>query len=1168
MTGPQPQDPGRRLDARALFDEIRSLSRPQLTPAARYRGLYALLDRLCAELSAGFATEYSGLFSRLYAVCRATHTDHRAADRFRRRARRVLRGEDTPDENGFRADLGLLLRFVADLTATEPPADLRARAGNAPHADRPAPHAAADGREEALRVLLTEIHPDRLVCLPADGSDTPLHVSTAAQPELAEEAEAGMQACLIGLRPGTPPQEAWLVILEPDFLIDVSALTACVKPYGSSPLHYFLQKLAPRALTAPILLGNAANQFMDDCLHERPAPACVSGNGGADGGTAAADEEERLFLHSIRKHFRTNPLDYVCCPDAVDAAFFDKARMHFRHIRRTVARDFARPEVDIRAEEVLLEPAFISPTLGLRGRLDVMTADHLRLIELKSGKAADFGRSPRTEHVLQMALYKEILHFHFRLPRTAVRSFLLYSAHPALFDERPAAEAVRDVLRLRNGIVRTEALLRRGRWSDLLPALTAEALNGRGMRGRLFEGFLRPALERLVRPLHGMTARERAYFTAATAFLAREQFLAKTHDARPGSQRGFARAWTADTADKRAAGDILTGLRIRETETEEGAVAGLVLDLPDYGEDFIPNFGIGEMVQLYQRNDEGTDMAHSQLIRATLLGLTEREARLRLTYPQRNARLFPAKSLYAIEKDATDAAFTQGYRGLYGLLTTLPERRALWLAEREPRRDTARRRRGDYGGMNGVVEAALQARDYYLLVGPPGTGKTNVALRAMVAEFMRQREAEKRRGEADEGADGLLLTAYTHRAVDEICGMLEELAADGGAATGADFDYVRLGHEQACAPRFRHRLLERRAGELKSRGAVAALLRGIPVYVGTLMTLSGRPELFRLKRFRAAIVDEASQVLEPQMLPLFCATAEGADGTAVAAIGKFIFIGDHRQLPAVVMQPPGKAQTDAELLAEMGVADLRQSLFERLYRLWLRERKPGIAGLLDRQGRMHPDICGFVSRYFYAGGLHSLTLPHQRGPLPVSRAPRDEWERRVAERRMVFVDVKKGKPGGNGGAPGADNPKCNAEEAEAVARLAEAIVRLHGGEEGGFDTGRRIGIIVPFRSQIGLVRTRLRQSGLAGAEEITIDTVECYQGSQRDFILFSATVSRPAQLRLLSEEHEAEGQLIDRKLNVAITRARMQFVLVGDGDLLSRSRIYRHLIDYCKKEEK
>lgn len=85
------------------------------------------------------------------------------------------------------------------------------------------------------------------------------------------------------------------------------------------------------------------------------------------------------------------------------------------------------------------------------------------------------------------------------------------------------------------------------------------------------------------------------------------------------------------------------------------------------------------------------------------------------------------------------------------------------------------------------------------------------------------------------------------------------------------------------------------------------------------------------------------------------------------------------------------------------------------------------------------------------------------------------------------------------------------------------------------------------------------------AEEIDIDTVERYQGSQRDIILFSTVVGSTWQLPILSNPVETDGELIDRKLNVAITRARHQFLLLGDLQLLASCTPYRQLIDYIRQ---
>ena len=84
-------------------------------------------------------------------------------------------------------------------------------------------------------------------------------------------------------------------------------------------------------------------------------------------------------------------------------------------------------------EDTLLEPSFICETLGLRGRLDVMAANHKSLVELKSGKAEEnYGhlQGPQRQHVMQMSLYKEMLHYNFSMPRDNVKSFLFYSRYP------------------------------------------------------------------------------------------------------------------------------------------------------------------------------------------------------------------------------------------------------------------------------------------------------------------------------------------------------------------------------------------------------------------------------------------------------------------------------------------------------------------------------------------------------------------------------------------------------------------------------------------------------------------------------------------------------------------------------------------------------------------
>ena len=173
------------------------------------------------------------------------------------------------------------------------------------------------------------------------------------------------------------------------------------------------------------------------------------------------------------------------------------------------------------------------------------------------------------------------------------------------------------------------------------------------------------------------------------------------------------------------------------------------------------------------------------------------------------------------------------------------------------------------------------------------------------------------------------------------------------------------------------------------------------------------------------------------------------------------------------------------------------------------------------------------------------------GKLPFAQVGQG-LSRAIAGVRLGFLPVRPDRP--------VANNKANAAEAEAVSALVEAIGRLYVLNRLPFDAGRQVGIIVPFRNQIAMVRQALSRRGITDAGSITVDTVECYQGSQRDHIIFSTTISQPYQLGLLSAVQQVDGRPVDRKLNVAVTRARMQLIVVGNDLLLNRSPLYRELI--------
>lgn len=1167
-----------------IFDEIRNIMQPDMDCTARYHALDALLLRALKDRTRHSPVDFTHTAARLYWLCKQTGHPSHPLEVFRARAGRIQKGLFLPNGEDEAYDLKAVCEGLAAFYQTHVPEDVQKRL---PRHWRPAP-TPAEKVSQAKRIRITVHRWDEHFIYGKDHThptEQLLKVEYADETDrtfadLKEQLYEGAQLNLLSVKAikaeGAYPYvlKPEMLVLDPDFLIDITALCACIRPYGYSAYTHLLNKFAPPARSAAIQLGNAANQFLDDCVNEnrdleRADRACPESAGrerfiqNADG-TAEAE----LYLRSMQNSFRLSPLAWSTLPD-IDRDFFNRCEMQFRHIRQTVRNSFSAAGIDIRQTEVELEPSFLCEALGLQGRMDLLTRNADKLVELKSGKADEYPyRSPKDEHRLQMALYKEILYYNLDRRHEQVQSYLFYSRYPGLYAVDVPRSHIRRVMALRNAILHIEHRLRRGESRALIGELTEERLNVDGRGDRLYTRYLRPRMMEILTPLHGMRGAEADYFHRFLTFTAREQFRAKVGDDRADSPGGFSETWCCDTLTKQQNGNILTGLKLHPVPDEEGAIVRLDLKLPEYGEDFLPNFRQGDMVMLYERNHEGDNVTNKQFFRCTIEEIHPEHMLLKLSYKQRNAGVFRPDSLYAVEPGYMDATFNQAYSGLFSLLTAPRERKELLLGIRPPATDPSVRLHRHYLNeeIDRIVLKAKQARDYFLLVGPPGTGKTSVALKSMVEEFL-----------SDHPQKTLLLMAYTNRAVDEICHTL--------SAINPAPEYIRIGQELNCASDFRPRLMKHVIGDATSRKEIYEKLAPVRVFAGTISSLCSQTELFSLKVIDVAIIDEASQVLEPQLLPLLCATTavnRGDYNLNRLAIGKFILIGDHKQLPAVVSQPREMSRVTEDSLQAIGLTDCRNSLFERLHRLSSLQGTKNIVEMLHRQGRMHPSICEFVNRNYYNGGLDAVPLPHQQEPLAFGTRPDDDqWTAFVGGTRMAFISVQADKAEyytkieskqeqtklAQGLPSVGDSSKSNKREAETVARLVHTLCQLHSRSGIPFSPCKQIGIIVPFRAQIAMIRKALAERHIPDTADITIDTVERYQGSQRDIIIFSTTVSRPYQLSILSEPVMTDGREIDRKLNVALTRARKQFFMTGNETLLRNCTAYREFLDFLSKEQ-
>ena len=162
------------------------------------------------------------------------------------------------------------------------------------------------------------------------------------------------------------------------------------------------------------------------------------------------------------------------------------------------------------------------------------------------------------------------------------------------------------------------------------------------------------------------------------------------------------------------------------------------------------------------------------------------------------------------------------------------------------------------------------------------------------------------------------------------------------------------------------------------------------------------------------------------------------------------------------------------------------------------------------------------------------------------------------ENRRIFFPSKNCRQAGV-------SEKVNTEEARIVAQLLKTIHTLSGTS---FDPSKTVGVIVPYRNQIAMIRQEINRLDIPSLIPISIDTVERYQGSQRDIIIYSFTVQSRYQLDFLTSNCFVEdGKVIDRKLNVALTRARKQLIITGNEAILHQNALFKDLIDDMPRHE-
>ena len=930
-----------------------------------------------------------------------------------------------------------------------------------------------------------------------------------------------------------------LIVVEPDYLVDISSIANCFESYGHHPLLFTVKRMGERPNNKHIVLGNFAGSALDDIINH---------------------PTDYTIKDTFRSNFREKALDFATCPDFNAVEFKQAAEQQVANIQEIVNELFQSFE----REKAILEPSFVCERLGLQGRIDLMTTDLKLLVEQKSGKNIFIERQYKNphgslhveKHYVQLLLYYGILQYNFQLNPKDAHIELMYSKYPlpnGLLEVEPLQKLIREAIKFRNQAVATEYWMAENGFHRLLPLLTPQVLNVEKQNDAFYQRYLLPQLTEVLAPLHQLSELERAYFTRMMTFVIKEQLVSKV-GAQEGVGNSNADLWNMPLAEKKDTGNIYTGLTITDKSCSSSfnGYDTITLNVPQQGIDFLPNFRRGDMVYLYAyKKNEEPDVRKSILFKGSLQEIHTSSIVVHLNDGQQNPNLI-AGECFALEHAGSDIGGTSAIRSLYTFITSDVERRQLLLGQRAPRADKSlvlsRSYHPDY---DEIILKAKQAQDYFLLIGPPGTGKTSQALQYLVCEQLAEKPKVPNTKPNDQspmvnGQSSILLLAYTNRAVDEICNMLSE----------HELDYIRIGNEYSCDPKYSDHLLQEVLDENTTLNSIKSTLSEAQIIVATTSTMNSRSALFNIKHFDLVIIDEASQILEPNIVGIL--TARQEEGRA---IDRFILVGDHKQQPAVVQQQ-GEADVEntASVLENIHLSSCANSLFERLI---LTERAAGrtdFIGTLHKQGRMHPDIADFANRKFYAKEqLECVPLAHQlETELSYNEESEDALDNMLKAHRMIFIPSMPCKQLNI-------SEKVNTDEARIIADLLRRLYRQMSKD---FDPQKSVGVIVPYRNQIAMIRKEIERLEIPALEDISIDTVERYQGSQRDVILYSFTIQSRYQLDFLTANtFYEEGQPIDRKLNVAITRARKQLILTGNESTLRQNQLFAELIDYIKEKD-
>ncbi len=757
-----------------------------------------------------------------------------------------------------------------------------------------------------------------------------------------------------------------------------------------------------------------------------------------------------------------------------------------------------------KTSNISLEPSFISSEYGLQGRLDALIEysndkNQKTIFELKSGKP------PRAHlwqnNYAQVTAYNLLLKSVFGNQRTG-NSMLLYSkAEEDALRNVPFSQNTANQILLCRNIIVNQILNFCDNDNCILTILQK-------LSKYHIPPFLKNTLTESLILFNQLRDFEILYINNMLSFVMREltaQKLSFIDDS--GIVRyGHSGLWLHNYEEKCKQKIIISNLKLINSNDK---IFEFIIDKSDINSTITNTGGFreGDLILLYPALLNHALPAKVQLFKAVLKEtLTDENENLRIFVTFRNEQIrfkdLSHFNSFFIEKDILESGYYSTPSGIINFFKKKIQERDIYFGLKKPRinRTVNKAELENMPVFDRIMSKASNFKDYLLIQGPPGTGKTSKYLMSIVKNHLNLNKTS------------IVIVAFTNRAVEEICNKLSD----------NEIDFLLLG-TKLTEERFHiNSLINLEFNEIKET------LSSKSVFVSTVATFQN--EAYFLKDYidtDLLIVDEASQLLESQLIGV------------IGLFKRFILIGDHYQLPAVAVQPETEVQKT--LKEKINLNSLKDSLFERLYNTCLKKGWTEFYDLLPEHYRMHHQIASLINP-FYDNKLKSNHSRQFEDFRFYQDSDNDNLITNIKQARCLFINTSE-----------CLNIRFNIEEADKILSIVKAIYENKSSDF----NDETIGIICTWRMQVNTVTERLQN--LPYSKQITVDTVERFQGSERDIIIYSTAVSNPDLLKRMQSVNI--DNKIDRKLIVAISRAKEQFIMLGNKKLLFLSKHYKQVIE-------